>query len=414
MKNRNRIIRVLLCSLMGMSFTLTFAQDWPQWRGLNRDGKVSGFEAPDVWPEKLTRIWSMPVGLGDASPALVGDRLYLFVQQEAEEVTLCLDANTGKVIWEDRHSPRLEPGLYSDPFRFQHPGPRSSPTVADGKVVSLGVGGTLSCLDAETGKVVWRNEEHTRDVPTFFTAMSPIVVNGMCIAHLGGKDSGSILAFDLSSGNVVWQRTGDGPAYASPVLMSVGDIEHLVVQTRETLIGIAVADGALLWQVPSAVNSSSFYNAVTPLIYDQTIIHTGQGNGISALKIEKSGADFTSRELWRNEEVNPQYSTPVLKNDLLYGLSKRRHLFCIDAMTGKTAWTDPGRNDSYGAMINAGPVILCLPGNSELIVFAPERKQYQELARYEVSDSPTYAHPVIAGELIYIKDKETLTKWTFR
>jgi len=399
---------------MGMSITITFAQDWPQWRGLNRDGKVSGFESPAVWPGQLTRIWRTDLGLGDASPALVGERLYLFVQQEAEEVTLCLDANTGKVIWENRHTPRLEPGLYKDPFRFQHPGPRSSPTVADGKVVNLGVGGTLSCLDTETGKVLWRNEEHTKAVPMFFTAMSPIVVDGMCIAHLGGKDSGSILALELSTGNIIWQKKDDGPAYASPVLMSVGDTEFLVLQTKENLLGIALADGALLWKVPSAVNSSSFYNAVTPLIYDQTIIHTGQGSGISALRIEKSGTDFTVRELWRNEEVNPQYCTPVLKNDLLYGLSKRRHLYCIDAATGKTSWTDPGRSDSYGAMIDAGTVILSLPGNSELIVFAPEREEYRELARYEVSDSPTYAHPVIAGELIYIKDKETLTAWTFR
>ena len=145
MKNRNRIIRVLLCSLMGMSITLTFAQDWPQWRGLNRDGKVSGFEAPDVWPEKLTRIWSMPVGLGDASPALVGDRLYLFVQQEAEEVTLCLDANTGKVIWECKGAGD-KPG-YASPILIEYKGLRQIVTAMSESIVGV---------RASDGKLLWR------------------------------------------------------------------------------------------------------------------------------------------------------------------------------------------------------------------------------------------------------------------
>ena len=128
-----------------------FTQDWPQWRGPNRDGKVKGFTALQKWPKELTQRWRTTVGLGDSTPALVGDKFYVFARQGEEEVTLCLNASNGREIWKDKYKAQAVTGPPS-----RHPGPRSSPAVAGGKVVTLGVGGVLSCLDAVTGKVVWR------------------------------------------------------------------------------------------------------------------------------------------------------------------------------------------------------------------------------------------------------------------
>ena len=182
MKTANRWIGLMGVGVILVGATSVFGQDWPQWRGANRDGKVAGFTAPQTWPQALTQKWKMTVGAGDATPALVGDRLYVFVRQGDEEVTLCLSAADGKELWRDKYAAQAVTGAAA-----RHPGPRSSPAVADGKVVTLGVGGVLSCLDAATGKVVWRNEEFTKAVPQFFTATSPILVDGMCIAHLGGK-----------------------------------------------------------------------------------------------------------------------------------------------------------------------------------------------------------------------------------
>ena len=159
------------------------AQDWPQWRGANRDGKVTGFTAPQAWPKELTQKWKVTVGAGDAAPALVGDKLYVFSRQGADEVTLCLSATDGKELWRNAYAAQAPTGPAG-----RHPGPRSSPAVADGKVVTLGVGGVLSCLDAGTGKVMWRKEDLSKSVPQFFTAMSPVMADGLCIAHLGGKD----------------------------------------------------------------------------------------------------------------------------------------------------------------------------------------------------------------------------------
>src|SRR5262249_38654379 len=131
------------------------AQDWPQWRGPNRDAKATGFKAPATWPKELTQKWKVKVGEGVASPALVGDKLYVFSREGDSEVVRCLDAATGKELWQDKDAQSFR-GTADKGF----PGPRSSPTVAEGKVVTLGVNGVLSCLDAATGKVLWRKEDY--------------------------------------------------------------------------------------------------------------------------------------------------------------------------------------------------------------------------------------------------------------
>ena len=405
MKNTNRLIMTIVGVLILASSAHVFAQDWPQWRGAHRDGKVTGFNMPESWPRELTSKWKITVGAGDATPALVGGKLYVCTRQGSDEVTMCLDAGNGKELWQDRYAAQAVTGAAA-----RHPGPRSSPVVVDGKVVTLGVGGILSCLDAATGKVIWRKDEFSGVVPQFFTGMSPIIVDGIVIAHLGGKDNGAIIAFDLITGNRKWKWTGDGPAYASPVLMTVDGTRQIVVQTEKKILSVAMADGKLLWQVPTPVQRR-FYNSVTPLIDGQTVIYTGQGQGTRAMKVQKQGDDFVVKELWNNEEIGTAYNTPVLKDSLLFGLSDRGKLFCMNAMTGQTAWTDSTNHKNFGSLLDAGSVILALSSKSELIAFNPSDKEYTEIAIIKVADTPTYAHPVIAGKRIYVKDEETLAMW---
>src|SRR5262249_29704555 len=150
------------------------AQDWPQWRGPNRDAKATGFTAPTTWPKEPTRKWQVKVGDGVATPALVGDKLYVFSRQEGNEGIRCLAAADGKEIWADKYEAA---GFNGPDSGF--PGPRSSPAVADGKVVTLGVQGTLSCLDAASGTVVWRKNDFKGSLPRFHTSSSPIIVDGL-------------------------------------------------------------------------------------------------------------------------------------------------------------------------------------------------------------------------------------------
>jgi len=405
MKNTNRLMITMVGILILISSIHTFAQDWHQWRGVHRDGKVTGFNMPKSWPTELTSKWKITVGTGDATPALVGDRLYVCTRQDSEEVTMCLDASNGKELWQDRYTAQAVTGAAA-----RHPGPRSSPVVVDGKVVTLGVGGILSCLDSATGKVIWRKDEFSGLVPRFFTGMSPIIVDGMVIAHFGEQDNGTIIAYDLVTGAEKWRWTGDGPAYSSPVLMMVDGTKQVVVQTEKNLLGVALADGKLLWQVPTPTQRR-FYNSATPIIDGQTLIYTGQGDGTRAIKIQKQGDDFVVKELWNNEEIGTAYNTPVLKDGLLFGLSHRGNLFCMNAVTGQTAWSDSINHKNFGSLIDVGSVILALTSKSELIAFKPSDKDYKEIAMIKVADTPTYAHPVIAGNRIYVKDKETLVMW---
>ncbi len=408
MKKTNLSKSVMVGCMILMITGWAFTQDWPQWRGLNRDGKVSGFTAPQKWPEELTKKWSTTVGLGDSTPALVGNRIYVFARQGEEEVTLCLDAGSGKELWKDKYVAQAVTGPPS-----RHPGPRSSPAVANGKVATIGVGGVLSCLDAANGKLMWRKDPFPKIVPQFFTAMSPMIVDGMVIAHLGGQGNGAIIAYDLVTGNEKWQWAGEGPEYASPALLTVEGTKQIVTLAEKSVVGIGLADGKLLWQLPFAPERRA-YNAATPIIDGQTVIYTGAGRGVKAVKIEKQANGFVAKELWSNPEVAPQFNTPVLKDGLLYGLSNSGNLFCVNSQTGQTAWIDPTQRDRGGftSIVDTGSVLLALPSNSELIIIKPNEKEYTELARIKVSDTPIYAHPVIAGNRIIIKDQETVTLLT--
>jgi len=401
------IIALLAGTLILISAAAILAQDWPQWRGANRDGKVTGFAAPENWPAELTQKWQVTVGAGDATPALVGDKLYVFTRQGEDEVILCMDANDGKELWRDQYTAQAVTGPAS-----RHPGPRSSPTVTDGKVVTLGASGILSCLDAATGKVVWRHDPFPGVVPKFFTAMSPLIADGMCIAHLGGVGNGAIIAYDLNSGNEKWRWADEGPEYSSPVLLTMDDTKQIVTLTEKSIVGVGVADGKLLWQLPF-VPQGRAYNAATPIVDGQTVIFTGASRGTKAVKIEKQGDSFVTKELWSNEKVAVQFNTPLLKEGLLFGLTNQNNLFCLNAQTGQTAWLDTTRRGrgGFAAILDVGSSLLVLPSNSELIAFKPSSQKYTELARIKVADASTYAHPVLAGNRIYVKAEGTLTMW---
>lgn len=407
MKKSYLIISVI-AALIIFSPTNSFSQDWPQWRGINRDSKVTGFKAPATWPAELKQVWKVTVGFGDATPVLSENKIYLNTRQGDQEEVLCLDAATGKELWKSAYAAMAVTG----PSASQHPGPRGTPAISNGKVVTFGASGILSCLDAGTGKLLWRKENPTNAFPAFFTGTSPIITDGMCILHIGKKDDGQVIAYDLNSGNEKWKWSGEGPSYSSPSVMTLEGKKLLIVITEKNIMALNLADGKQLWQIATPVQQR-FYNCVSPYIDGQTIYLTGQGTGMKAIKVEKSGNEYVTKEIWTNPAIGAKWNAPILKDGFLYGFTDQKRIYCVNAATGQTAWIDNVVSSDFSTIVDCNSVIISLTSTDNLIVLKPDSKAYSEVVKYKVSDTPIYAYPIIAGDKIYIKDAETLMMYSF-
>jgi outer membrane protein assembly factor BamB len=388
------------------------AQDWTQWRGLNRDGRITSFTAPKVWPEQLKMKWKIDVGFGHSSPVVLGKKVFLQSRQGEQEVASCFDLETGKLLWKDEYTAPYQ----MNPAAFGHgKGPKSTPVVAGGKLYTLGISGILSCYDTTTGKVKWRKEfskQFKTTSPYFGTAMSPVVDRGLVIAHVGGHDSGALIAFDAETGAEKWRWKGDGPGYASPIVVELAGVRQLVTQSQQNIIGVNVANGELLWQIP--FTTEYVQNIVTPVLYKDMLILSGLDKGTFAVKLAKSEGKLKPETVWQNKEVSMYMNSPVLNGDYLYGMShkKKGQFFCIDARTGATVWTSEGREGDNAAMLNAGSLLFLLDDGAELTIVNGEAKKYEVLKKYTVAQSATWAHPVILGKQILIKDYASLALWS--
>jgi outer membrane protein assembly factor BamB len=349
------------------------------------------------------------VGVGHSSPVVAGGKIFVFTRQGEEETLLCLDAATGKEIWKS-----------TQPISFEmHPaatahgkGPKSTPVVSNGSVYTFGISGVLSAHDAATGKLKWRQEfskQYPKTWPAYGTAMSPIVDHGLVIAHVGGQDKGALIAFDAQTGAAKWTNDMDGPAYASPIVVTLAGVRQLVTFMQKDLVSVDPANGKLLWKLPSKTEYDE--NNVTALSYKDMLIFAREGQGLIAIRLTKQGAQIVPQEVWNNKENMLYMSTPVLQGNTLFGFSalKKGQFFALDADTGKTLWQGPGRMGENAALLNVGgSVFLALTNDANLIVLPVNAKEYAPSVQYSVANSPTWAHPIVVGNRILIKDETTL------
>jgi outer membrane protein assembly factor BamB len=407
-----RIARVLFGVALAWSAGATqAAENWSQWRGANRDGVALEVAPRKVWPQELERKWELEVGLGHSSPIVVGDKVYVFSRQGEQEVIRAMQQSDGKELW--KHS---YPAPYEvNPQAAGHgKGPKSTPLVADGRLFTLGISGILTCWDAESGEPKWRKDfakQFKNTSPLYGTAMSPLVDHGRLIVHVGGHDEGSLIALDVADGEVAWHWDGDGPAYSSPIVAELSGTRQIIAQTQNSCVGVSAESGALLWKI--AYKTDFDQNSVTPVVYEQSVICSGYNRGIDRYRIEKDGDEWVTDKIWGIKEVSLYMSSPVTSGERLFGFSHRQkgQLFAIDITTGRTLWTSDGRLGDNAALVRTGDVLWALTTQAELILFRDSDKQFDPLARYKVSDTPTWAHPVIGPGSVLIKDEQKLIKW---
>jgi len=388
------------------------ADDWPQWRGPNRDGAVSRSAAPASWPEQLKPRWKVTIGEGHSSPILVNKSIYVFTRQQGREFLSAIDLESGKIVWQQSYSAPYT----MNPAAVSHgEGPKSTPVFAGGRLYTFGISGILTCWDAGTGKVEWRKEltsQHSGTSPDYGSAMSPVVDSGMLIAHVGGHDNGALTAFDAASGDVKWRWTGDGPAYASPIVVELGGVRQVVTETQSNMLSVASGTGQLLWKIPFTTEYDQ--NIPTPLVYHDELIVSGISKGIMAIRATQNAGKWSTETVWRNTDIALYMSSPVASGDLLFGFSqyKKGQFFCLDLHTGATRWTGPPRQGDNAAALISGENLVFLKDDAELIVAKATGQGFEPLHTYSVAQSPTWAHPLILRDGVVIKDTTTLARWS--
>lgn len=385
------------------------ATDWTQWRGPNRDGALPSFTAPRAWPEALTMKWKVEVGLGYATPIVIGNRVYAFTRRDGDEVLAAFDTDTGKEIWKTSY-----PAPYTL-IRAAAPhglGPKGTPVYAEGKLFTLGISGILSAFDASTGKRLWQKPAPAVG-PTYSTSQSPLVDGGFLIVHVGGDNQGALTAFDLTTGQPKWQWAGDGPGYGSPIIAELAGIRQVVTFTQQSLVGVSVATGDLLWRLPFKTPNS--IAAQTPLIYGQTIIASGREQGVAALQVSRPDGKWRVEEAWNNPDLWMHLSNGVIVGDTIFGLSDKNsgQFFFMDAKTGTVLWRGEPRAADNAAILKAGELLFVLEADGELVVAnGRNTTSFAPIRRYRVSEQATWAQPTISGNRVFVKDLTTLALWT--
>ena len=281
----------------------------------------------------------MDIGTGYATPLLVGNRVYTFTRQGEDEVLTAFDAATAKQAWRAAYPSKF---TMNPATRSHGPGPKSTPTYANGRIFTLGMTGVVLAFDAASGDVLWQAVPMPVE-PQYHTAMSPVVDGDLVIVHMGGQDDGALTAFDVASGKIRWRWTGDGPAYGSPMVATLGGVRQVVTFTQQNFVGVSIADGTLLWRRPYTTPSTT--TSQTPIFHKDLVIESGRANGITAFRAAPKAGEWTTTNLWHTDEVSVNMSDCVAVDGVLYGLS---HL-------NRGQYFAPGSGERQGPVAGRAP-----------------------------------------------------------
>jgi outer membrane protein assembly factor BamB len=393
-----RILR-LLCFLL---CSLSWAADWPQWRGINRDGKSAETGLLDSWPRGGPPLVWKAQGLGEgyAGSSVAGGRLFIQGQQGDTEYVLALDANTGKKLWQ------VTTGRS---FREQRGhGPRGTPTIDGNRLYALAADGMLVCLDTATGKEIWKLnivEYFKGGVPKWGISESPLVDGNQLIVTPGGPGA-AVVALDKMNGKPLWKSQSDRAGYSSPMLYTSSGKRSLVVFTGAGVVGLNANNGELEWRYDKVSNRTA--NIATPIVQDGYVfLSSAYGTGCALLRISANGGGFSASEAYFNRDMMNHYSTSVLLDGTLYGYSNAI-LTAMKFETGEVLWKD--RAVGKGGLIYADRHLYCMGENGTIGLVEASPQAYKEKSRFEISkgDFPTWTPPIIANGRMYLREQDNL------
>lgn len=398
-------------------------EDMLNFRGAARDGVITGPQLSENWEDGAEReLWRRPCGEGYSSFAVLGDYLVTIEQRGDREAIVCYDAATGAERW-----------LHDWPGRFEEamggPGPRSTPTIHDGKVYALGALGDLYCLTLADGDPVWdvnilRDNGLTSpgavdELINADWAMtgSPLIVDDMVVVNAGGPEGNGLVAYDLQSGERVWQGEGlrspeitpgsrNRASYSSPMLVELAGVRQIIIFDGVGLRGCDPTTGDQLWfyQFDEAGGDPGVINVAQPLLFegDRVLISASYGRGSAMLQVENSDSGWSVDMLWDSRHLRSKFSSPVAHEGYIYGLDEGI-MVCLDAETGERMWKN-GRY-GHGQMLLTGDRIFMLSERGEIVLIEPSPEGLRELTRFEVlPGAKTWNPPALVRGVAYVRN----------
>ena len=407
----------ILCILITSAYSSTIAKDinWPGWLGPKRDGWVEHFTAPAKWPEKLNKQWEKKVGDGYGTAIVSENRIYIHTRKNNDEVIHCIELNTGKSIWENKYAVSFKMGGGGEPHGK---GPKSNPTLANGKIFTLSITGILSAWNANTGMLIWRKDHRSkfgkRPHPYWGATTSPLVVDNRVYLHFGSDEKGFLSAMDTDTGKEIWRNGEDGAAYSSPLYAEINGIRQIIEWNHEDLLGVDIETGQTLWKFHLPHRGTN-QNMPTPSFHKGHILVGGEKRGIRKIHPHLKNNKWHVTEKWHQTRAALDMSTAVVNEDYLYGFSHYGlgELFCIDINTGKILWKGPGRSGENATFLSIQGHVLSLINDGELQIIQAKGSESNISVKYQVAKSETWSAPVLLKNRILVKDKNSLILWQF-
>jgi outer membrane protein assembly factor BamB len=385
------------------------AEDWPRWRGPQLDGISRETGLLTIWPKDGPRqLWKVPLGGGFSAVAVAQGRLFTQTKEKNREIVLCLDPATGRELWSYRYDCDYgaHPTFTGGGMPKSRTGPRATPTVDGDRVYTQGATGILLCLDAKTGKRVWQQDLlkiAERECPTPGYCGCPLILGDRLYVQTGGLAGKAIAALDKKDGRVLWQALNETLAPSTPIAIEADGVSQIIFFLGKAAVGVAPHDGTLLWRYPWSTRFD--LNIATPVCADgKVFISSNYGSGGAVLRLTKNSEPET---IWKTLAMQNHISTSVLYEGNLYGFSEQR-LRCVDFLTGKVHWDKAGLG--RGTVLVADGHLIILGDHGELVLAKATPAAFLEISRCQVFDKGTltWTVPVLANGQLYVRSENAL------